>query len=269
MAQGKLADRVAVITGAASGMGKATAELFASEGAKVVMGDVQVAEGKAIAKAIGATFVETDVRESKAVANLVETACKSFGRLDIMFNNAGIEMGVPLIDTEDDAYHNLIRVNLDGVFFGLKHAGKVMLKQRSGTIVNTASVAGLVGQPMIGAYNASKGGVILLTRVAALEFAPRGVRVNCICPGLIDTGMARALFERVGPIAREQGPGMHPLGRMGQPEEIARAVLFLSCEDSSFITGHALVIDGGMTAGAHPANPVFGDYLKALRDLGY
>lgn len=269
MAQGKLADRVAIVTGGASGIGKASAELFAKEGAKVVIGDVQVAAGEAVAKAIGAAFVETDVGDPKAVANLVDIACRRFGRLDVMFNNAGVELGAPLVDTSEQDYRDLMRVNLDGVFFGLKYAGRVMLKQRGGAIVNTASVAALRGEPMLGAYNASKGGVLLLTKNAAVEFAARNVRVNCICPGLIETGMARKLFDRVGPMAREAGANMHPLGRIGQPEEVARAVLFLSCDDSSFVTGHALVIDGGLTAGAHPGHNVFGDYLKTLRDLGY
>lgn len=269
MGQGKLADRVAIVTGGASGIGKASAELFAKEGARVVVADVNADAGEAVAKSIDATFVRTDVADPAAVAALVEAACKRFGRLDVMFNNAGVELGAPLVETDDQAYRDLLRVNLDGVFYGVKYAGRVMLKQRSGAIVNTASVAGIRGEPMLGAYNASKGGVVLLTRAAAVEFAARNVRVNCICPGLIETGMARKLFERVGPAAREAGANMHPLGRIGQPEEVARAVLFLACNDSSFITGHALVIDGGLTAGAHPGHNVFGDYLKALRDLGY
>lgn len=269
MAQGKLADQVAIVTGGASGIGKATAELFAKEGARVVVADVNADAGEAVAKSIDAIFVRTDVADPAAVAALVEAACGHFRRLDVMFNNAGVELGAPLVETDDQAYRDLLRVNLDGVFYGVKYAGRVMLKQRRGAIVNTASVAGIRGEPMLGAYNASKGGVVLLTRAAAVEFAARGVRVNCICPGLIETGMARKLFERVGPQAREAGANMHPLGRIGQPEEVARAVLFLSCDDSSFITGHALVIDGGLTAGAHPGHNVFGDYLKVLHDLGY
>jgi NAD(P)-dependent dehydrogenase (short-subunit alcohol dehydrogenase family) len=251
MASGKLKDQVAVVTGGASGIGKATAQLFADEGAKVVIGDVQGIEGENVAKTIGGIYQETDVRESKQVERLVERARKEFGRLDVMFNNAGIELTSPLVATDDEAYRNLIRINLDGVFFGLKYAGKVMMEQRRGTIVNTASVAGLRGAPMLSAYNAAKGGVVLLTKNAALEFASAGVRVNCVCPGVIETPMVMKMLGLPGmENLKEQLGKAHPLGRMGKPEEVARAVLFLACDDSSFITGHSLVIDGGLTAGA-------------------
>lgn len=248
MAQGRLADRVAVITGGASGIGKATAELFATEGAKVVIGDVQREAGEAVAKAIGGLFVLTDVSDPKSVNELVDTAHKRHGRLDVMFNNAGIGITSPLIATDDETYRKTVAIDLDGVFYGLRAAGKIMIEQKHGAIVNTASVAGLIGSPGLSAYNAAKGGVVLLTRNAALEFAPFGVRVNCICPGVIETplvlnsiGQAEGALQRLAKL--------HPLGRNGQPIEIARAVLFLASDDSSFITGHALAIDGGITAG--------------------
>ncbi len=252
MASGKLAGRVAVITGGASGIGKATAELFAEEGAKVVIGDLAGSEGEQIAAAIGATFVATDVREAKQVESLVRRACDKFGALDVMFNNAGIGITVPLLDTRDEDYFNTIRIDLDGVYWGLKYGGKVMVEQKRGAIVNTASVAGLRGSVGLGAYNAAKHGVVGLTRNAALEFAPFGVRVNCICPGVIDTPLVARAFGASEEI-REELHRLHPLGRMGKPIEIARAVLFLACDDASFITGHALAIDGGLCAGAGAA----------------
>ena len=247
MAQGRIADRVAIVTGGASGIGKATAELFAQEGAKVVIGDLADSEGEKVAKSIGGTFVVTDVREAKAVEKLVKTACDKHGGLDIIFNNAGIGVTSPLVDTSEELYSQTIRIDLDGVFWGLKFGGKVMIAQKRGAIVNTASVAGIRGAIGLSAYNAAKHGVVGLTRNAALEFAPAGVRVNCICPGVIDTPQVARAFGS-SEEQRELMHRVHPLGRMGQPIEIARAVLFLASDDASFITGHALVIDGGMCA---------------------
>ena len=249
MAQGRIADRVAIVTGGASGIGKATAELFAQEGAKVVIGDLADSEGEKIAKQIGGMFVATDVREAKAVEKLVKSAVDKFGGLDIMFNNAGIGVTSPLIDTSEELYSNTIRIDLDGVYWGLKFGGKVMVAQKRGAIVNTASVAGIRGSIGLSAYNAAKHGVVGLTRASALEFAPAGVRVNCICPGIIDTPLVARAFGSSEEI-RETMHRFHPLGRMGKPIEIAKCVLFLASDDASFVTGHALVIDGGITAGA-------------------
>jgi NAD(P)-dependent dehydrogenase (short-subunit alcohol dehydrogenase family) len=248
MADGRLADKVAIVTGGASGIGKASAELFAKEGARVVIGDLERSEGAKVAEAIGAIFVRTDVREAKSVENLVNAAVEKFGHLDVMYNNAGIGVSAPLIATSEADYLNRIRVDLDGVFWGLKYGGKVMVEQGRGAIVNTASVAGLVGSPGLSAYNAAKHGVVGLTRNAALEFAPFGVRVNCVCPGVIDTPLvARAFGSFEG--ARKMLDSLHPIKRMGQPIEVARAVLFLVSDEASFITGHALAVDGGMMAG--------------------
>jgi NAD(P)-dependent dehydrogenase (short-subunit alcohol dehydrogenase family) len=249
MAQGRIADRVAIITGGGSGIGKATAELFAQEGAKVVIGDLPTSEGGQVAKEIDGLFVPTDVREAKAVERLVRAACDKFGRLDIMFNNAGIGVVSSLLDTSEELYSNTIRVDLDGVYWGLKYGGKVMVEQKRGAIVNTASVAGIRGSIGLSAYNAAKHGVVGLTRNAALEFASAGVRVNCICPGIIDTPLVARAFGATEEI-RETMHRFHPLGRMGKPSEIARCVLFLASDDASFVTGHALVVDGGICAGA-------------------
>src|ERR1700676_2570334 len=248
MAQGRIEGKVAIITGGASGIGKATAELFAQEGAKVVIGDLQASAGEEIAKSIGGLFVATDVREAKAVEGLVRTACDKFGGLDIMYNNAGIGIVTPLLDTSEELYSNTMRIDLDGVYWGLKFAGRVMVAQKRGAIVNTASVAGIRGSVGLSAYNAAKHGVVGITRAAALEFAPAGVRVNCICPGIIDTPLV-AVAVGASEAIRETMHRFHPLGRMGKPEEIARCVLFLASDEASFVTGHALVVDGGASAG--------------------
>jgi len=248
MAVGRIADRVAIVTGGGSGIGKATAELFASEGAKVLIGDLPSGDGEKVAKAIGGTFVATDVSDPKAIEKLVRTARDKFGTLDIMFNNAGIGIVSPLLETTQETYSKTIGVDLDGVYWGLKYAGQVMVAQKRGAIVNTASVAGIRGSVGLSAYNAAKHGVVGVTRAAALEFAPAGVRVNCICPGIIDTPLVATAFGATEEI-RETMHRFHPLGRMGKPIEIARCVLFLASDDASFVTGHALVVDGGASAG--------------------
>lgn len=248
MAQGRISGKVAIVTGGASGIGRATAELFAQEGAKVVIGDLAESAGAEVAKSIGALFVPSDVRAPKSVERLVHTACDKFGGLDIMFNNAGIGIVTPLVETSEELYSNTIRIDLDGVFWGLKFAGQVMIAQKRGAIVNTASVAGIRGSVGLSAYNAAKHGVVGLTRNAALEFAPAGVRVNCICPGIIDTPLVARAFGATEEV-RETMHRFHPLGRMGKPVEIARCVLFLASDDASFVTGHALVVDGGVSAG--------------------
>jgi NAD(P)-dependent dehydrogenase (short-subunit alcohol dehydrogenase family) len=248
MAEGRLNNRVAIVTGGASGIGKATAELFVKEGAKVIIGDLASSKGAEVAAQLGAIFVATDVRESSQIEALVKNATTRFGRLDVMYNNAGIGPAGPLLQFSEEDYHRTIAVDLDSVFWGLKHAGKVMVAQGRGAIVSTASVAGVSGSPGLSAYNAAKHGVVGLTRNAALEFARFGVRVNCVCPGVIETPLVMDNFAGFEG-ARKVLDGLHPMGRMGQPIEIAKAVLFLASDDSSFVTGHALVVDGGMMAG--------------------
>jgi NAD(P)-dependent dehydrogenase (short-subunit alcohol dehydrogenase family) len=248
MAEGRLQNRVAIVTGGASGIGKATAELFVKEGAKVIIGDLASSKGAEVAQQIGASFMATDVRESKQIEALVKSATTRFGRLDVMYNNAGIGPAGPLLQFSEEDYHRTIAVDLDSVFWGLKHAGAVMVAQGRGAIVSTASVAGVSGSPGLSAYNAAKHGVVGLTRNAALEFARFGVRVNCVCPGVIETPLVMDNFAGFEG-ARKMLDGLHPMGRMGQPVEIAKAVLFLASDDSSFVTGHALVVDGGMMAG--------------------
>ncbi|WP_321794935.1 glucose 1-dehydrogenase [Caballeronia sp. J97] len=245
--------RVALITGAASGMGLATATAFAQAGAAVTLADV---DADALSHAVESLrvpahqvlAVQCDVTDEVQVAQMVDQTVTTFGRLDAAFNNAGIQ--VPPSDAADEPIENFEKVtavNLRGVWACMKHELGHMRKQGSGAIVNCSSLGGLVGLPGRAAYHASKHGVIGLTRSAALEYAPRGIRINAICPGTFDTPMVAEMLEKqadaMKEILREQ-----PIGRLGRAEEIADAVLWLCSSGSTFVIGHALAIDGGFTA---------------------
>jgi len=247
----RLDGKIAIVTGGASGMGLITARTFAEAGAKVVLGDV--ADATAAAAELGGHYVETDVRDPKAVEALVAKTVERHGRVDVFFNNAGIEFHGPLAATDPEDHRRMVDINLNGVFYCLQSAIRAMLDNAGparGSIINTASVAGLVGCPGLSTYNATKGAVVLLTRNAALEYAAFGIRVNAVCPGIIRTPMAEKISTELGPDYLEAvGRKAHPLGRLGEPEEVARLVTFLASDDSSFITGTAIPIDGGMTAG--------------------
>src|SRR5262245_958348 len=250
--------KVALITGAGNGIGRATALAFAGRGAKVMVVDRDAAGAERTTGTIQqqggqARFCVADVAKSADVQAYVRAALEAFGRIDCFFNNAGIEGKLaPLAEYDEAVFDQVIGVNVKGVFLGLRHVLPVMLKQKSGAIVNTASVAGLVGTPGIGPYVASKHAVIGLTKPASGEVARSGVRVNAICPGPIDTRMIHSLESQINPAdpgsvaARYQA--MLPIGRYGTPEEVANLVLFLCSDLAGNITGAQYVIDGGRTA---------------------
>jgi NAD(P)-dependent dehydrogenase (short-subunit alcohol dehydrogenase family) len=249
-----LNQKVALITGGTTGIGRDTAVLFAKHGAKVVISGRREAEGKetvALAKAAGgeAIFVQSDVSKSADVQALVKKTVDTFGRLDIAFNNAGIEgVWVPLVDQTEENWDQVHNINLKGVWLSLKYEIQQMLKQGGGgAIVNMSSVAGLIGAPGAGVYIASKHGVLGLTKTAALEYASKGIRVNAVCPAVIETAMAERAFG--APDVNKRMIAMHPLGRFGKTIEIAEAVLWMCSDKSSFMTGHEIVLDGGMLAG--------------------
>lgn len=251
----RLKGKVAVVTGAASGIGKAIALAFAREGAKIVASDINVESGEGTAAQIrenngGAIFIEADVAESEAVSDLIEETVENFGVLDIMVNNAGIEMIQRLADTDEQMWDRLISINLKGVFLGTKYAIPKMLANGGGNIINMASVAGIMGAGGLGAYNAAKGGVVLLTKNTAMDYGKLNIRANCICPGFISTPMVENIMALPGAQEiKDKIISLCPAGRLGTPEEVAHCAVFLASDESSYINGHALVADGGMSAG--------------------
>lgn len=253
----ELKGKVAIITGGTSGIGRATAVLFAKQGAKVVVAGRREAEGRETIELMRAAggqgeFVQTDVSKANDVKAMVDKAVEKFGGIDIAFNNAGIEgKWTPIVDQSEEDWERTIDINLKGVWLCLKHEIQQMLKQgRGGTIVNMSSVAGQMGAATAAPYCASKHGVIGLTRTAALECAQQNIRVNAVSPAVIETPMGERLFG--APDVKKYALNMHPIGRFGTPEEIAEAVLWLSSDKSSFMTGHTIVLDGGLLVGPPP-----------------
>jgi NAD(P)-dependent dehydrogenase (short-subunit alcohol dehydrogenase family) len=251
-------DKVALITGAGNGIGRATALAFAKSGAKVVVVDRDAAGGEATAGIIRqqggeARFVQADVTKSAEVQAYVKAALDAYGKIDCFFNNAGIEGSVKHTAEYDEAiFDQVISINVKGVFLGLRHVLPVMLQQKQGAIVNTASVAGLVATPGMPAYVASKHAVIGLTKTAAGEVARQGIRVNAVCPGPVDTRMIHSLEQQLNPgdpamVGRRYQAAI-PMGRYVLPEEIANTVLFLCSDLAAAITGAQYVVDGGRTA---------------------
>jgi NAD(P)-dependent dehydrogenase (short-subunit alcohol dehydrogenase family) len=249
---GRLEGKVALATGVASGIGRATALALAREGARLVLGDVAAAgeETARDARAFGAAaeFVAADVTRQADVDALVARAVARHGRLDCAINNAGIEGAVrETAEYPEDTFERVIQVNLVGVWRCLRAEVPAMRRAGGGSIVNTASVAGLVGAGALSAYVASKHGVVGLTRSAAIEYAKTGIRVNAVCPGVIDTPMVDRLSAEM-PSLREALVAMKPMRRLGRPEEVAEAVVWLCSDAASFVTGHALAVDGGYVA---------------------
>lgn len=252
-----LRNQVAIITGGTSGIGREAAILFAKAGAKVVVAGRREAEGKETLELVHAAggegiFVKTDVSRSAEVKELVQKTVKKFGRLDVAFNNAGIEgTWLPIAEQTEEDWDRTIDINLKGVWLCLKYELQQMLKQGGGgAIVNMSSVAGLMGAAAAASYCASKHGVIGLTRSAALENAKNKIRVNAVCPAVIETPMGDRLFG--APDVKPGAIGMHPIGRFGTPQEVAEAVLWMCSDKSSFMTGHYIVLDGGFLAGVNP-----------------
>lgn len=242
-----------LVTGGASGIGRAAAISFAQEGARVTVSDVDVAGGEQtvadIRQAGGeAQFVRADIAKSAEVEEMVASVVAAYGRLDCAFNNAGIEIEhLPLAESDEATFDRIMNVNVKGVWLCMKHEIRQMLKQGGGVIVNTASVAGLVGAPLQPIYAASKHAVVGLTKTAAAEYSRFGIRINAVCPGIIRTPMLDRALERE-PRREKTIVKVHPIGRLGEAQEIANAALWLASDSASFVTGHQLAVDGGLTA---------------------
>jgi len=251
---GKFEGRVAIITGGGSGIGAATARRFSQEGAAVVIADISGRRAEEISTNIianggKAVHIKMDASDSEGVQATIKLALDTYSRLDIMFNNAGAADAAILEETTLESWNRVIAVTLTSTFLGMKYCIPIMRRQGGGAIINTASVSGTGGDYGLSSYNAAKAGVINLTRAAAIENAQFKIRVNCVCPGAINTRAPQLLGgDRADEFRRIQAKA-HPLGRMGEPEEIANAVTFLASEEASFITGAAIMVDGGVTAG--------------------
>jgi NAD(P)-dependent dehydrogenase (short-subunit alcohol dehydrogenase family) len=254
----QLAGKVAVITGAASGQGKAAAHLFTQAGARVIVADwngkgAEETVSEIRAKGGEAVAIQTDVSREADIKAMIQAALDHFGRLDILFNNAGVGFSstnrftmASVVDTPEEHWDAILAINLKGAAMGCKHAIPIMVKQGGGVIVNTSSINGLVAMPGADAYTASKGGLIALTRVLASDWGPKGIRVNCICPAGVDTPMVAAALA--DPLSAEFLRSNCPLGRVARPEEIAQVALFLASDAASYINGAIIPVDGGWTA---------------------
>lgn len=253
----ELVGKIALVTGGASGIGRATVELFLEEGASVVIVDQDGERGEELATALRgrglpASFMRADVSSAADCKAAVEATVKRHGRIDVLFNNAGITRRANVIDTSESEWDQVMAVNVKSIFLMCKFAVPVMIAQGGGSIINTASGWGIVGGKDAASYCASKGAVVLLTKAMAVDHGPDKVRVNCVCPGDTDTPMLRNEAQQLGmpDLALVEAGSGRPLMRVGQPPEIAQAVLFLASARSSFITGDALVVDGGSLAGS-------------------
>ena len=251
----RLADKIFVITGGGSGIGQATALCFAAEGAKVVVADINPGAASETSRLIekngaAALAVTVDVTQAASVQKMLHKAVEIFGRIDVLVNNAGLGFAATVEETDEADWDRLMAVNLKGVFLGCKYVVPIMRRQGGGVIVNTASVLALVGVQDRAAYCASKGGVAALTRAVALDHVRDGIRVNCVAPGSVETPYWTDIFAKSNDVAalRKNLEQRHPMERLARPEEIAKAILFLASDESSFCTGSTLVVDGGWAA---------------------
>jgi NAD(P)-dependent dehydrogenase (short-subunit alcohol dehydrogenase family) len=247
--------KVSIVTGAGSGIGRATARLFSRNGARVVVADVSDSDGVETARQIvedggDSLFVHVDVAKSEEVMGLVETTMDHYGRIDILFNNAGVTIPARVTETSQEMWQRSLDVNLKSVMLGCKYALPEMINNKGGSIINTASMLGLVVSPAQASYCSAKGGVVMLTKQVAIDYAQYNVRVNCICPSEVNTPMHRTFVEQSSDpeATRRRLMERIPLGRVAEPGEIASVALFLASDDSSYITGVALPVDGGLTA---------------------
>ena len=248
---GKLQDKIAIVTGAASGIGEACAELFAKEGAKVVVADIQDEPGQRVADALDGTFLHVDVSDPVSVEGMIRGAVDRYGRIDILMNNAGIESTpAPTVVSSIENWKSVTAIDLDGVYYGMKYVLPVMVEQKGGVILNVGSTMGLNAIPNMPAYSAAKAGVIHLSKVVAVEHAIHNIRVNAICPSVVDTPLLQNLIANApNPEAARAGfEMMNPMPGIVTLEAVANAALFLVSDDSQFITGVGLPIDGGYTA---------------------
>ncbi|MDR0271501.1 SDR family oxidoreductase [Paenibacillus sp.] len=242
-------NKVAIVTGGASGIGESTVRLFAAEGAKVVIADFSD-RGQAVSEELNqqgfdTLFVKTDVTKEQDVIRMIEQTVEKYGKLDVLFANAGIAKDAPADQLSFEGWQRTIDINLTGVFLCDKYAIKQMLEQGTGgAIVNCGSIHSHVGKSRVTAYASAKGGVKLLTQSLGADYATKGIRINAVCPGYIDTPLISGRTEEI----TNHLVGLHPMGRLGKPEEVAKAVLFLASDDASFITGTSLLVDGGYTA---------------------
>jgi meso-butanediol dehydrogenase / (S,S)-butanediol dehydrogenase / diacetyl reductase len=247
---GRLDGKVAIVTGAGGGIGRAMVVQLAEEGAQVVAADVNEERAAETAELAGASYEIVDVSQPEQVERLVATAVERHGKLTTMCNNAAISIPGDVTEVSLEDFDRTISVNLRGVFLGCKYAVPALLAAGGGSIVNTGSVNSLVAEPFLAAYCASKGAVLMLSKAVALDYADKGIRCNCLCPGWVDTPINHPHAERMGGLdgVLESLPEWQPIGRQGYPEEIADAAVYLASDESAFMTGSAFVIDGGMTA---------------------
>ncbi|MBP1326599.1 3-oxoacyl-[acyl-carrier protein] reductase [Leucobacter exalbidus] len=244
MSAGRLAGKIAIITGGGSGLGRASAQLFLNEGATVIVADLDSPEVAADLKALGVQFVPTDVSKSAEVDALVAGVVKEHGRLDVMFNNAGIFLGGPVLETTDEGFARNTAVNFGGAFYGLRAAGNVMKEQGFGSIINTASNGAVSPTAGMAVYCGTKGAIVSMSKAAAIELAPTGVRVNTLSPGTMLTAMAAS-----NPSMADLLDGLQPVGYAAQPHLMGYGAVFLASDEAQYVTGHDLVVDGGATTG--------------------